>query len=96
MIFVTGPLFAGKREYIRRTLGLSQEEFTRKAVWDVQELAAEVPDLSILAEKLSQKEIVVATETGGGVVPAPSGRRADAVVRVYCGLPQVLKGELPC
>ena len=30
MIFVTGPLFAGKREYIRRTLGLSQEEFTRK------------------------------------------------------------------
>ena len=23
-------------------------------------------------------------------------RRADAVVRVYCGLPQVLKGELPC
>ena len=74
MIFVTGPLFAGKREYIRRTLGLSQEEFTRKAVWDVQELAAEVPDLSILAEKLSQKEIVVATETGGWPVCWPGGR----------------------
>ena len=22
--------------------------------------------------------------------------RADTVVRVYCGLPQVLKGQLPC
>ena len=26
MIFVTGPLFAGKREYIRKALGLSEEE----------------------------------------------------------------------
>ena len=112
MIFVTGPLFAGKREYIRRALGLSWEEFARKAVWDVQELAAEASDSSALADELSQKEIVVATETGGGVVPIDpreraareaAGRlacllaqRADMVVRVYCGLPQVLKGELPC
>ena len=109
MIFVTGPLYSGKREYIRRALGLSQEEFARKAVWDVQELAAEAPDLSALTEELSQKEIVIATEIGGGVVPidprerAAAGRlacllaqRADTVVRVCCGLVQVLKGEPPC
>ena len=112
MIFVTGPLFAGKREYIRRALGLSQEEFARRAVWDVQELAAKAPDLPALAEELSRKEIVIAAETGGGVVPVDPreraareaagrlacllARRADTVVRVVCGLPQVLKGELPC
>ena len=65
-----------------------------------------------LAEELSRKEIVIAAETGGGVVPVDPreraareaagrlacllARRADTVVRVYCGLPQVLKGEWPC
>lgn len=112
MIFVTGPLYAGKREYIRQTLGLSQEEFCKRAVWDVQDLAADAADLSALAEQLSQKEIIIATEIGGGVVPIDpkernareaAGRlscmlaqRAETVIRVYCGLGQILKGELPC
>ena len=39
MIFVTGPLFAGKREYIRKALSLREEELAARAVWDVQELA---------------------------------------------------------
>lgn len=112
MIFVTGPLMAGKREYIRAALGLSPEEFARRAVWDAQNLAAEAPDLAALADALSQREIVVATETGGGLVPVDpaeraareaAGRlscllaqRADTVIRVCCGLPQALKGQLPC
>lgn len=112
MIFVTGPLMAGKRDYIRAALGLSPEEFARRAVWDVQTLAAEAPDLNALAEALSAREIVIATEVGGGLVPMDpaeraareaAGRlscllaeRADTVVRVCCGLPQVLKGQLPC
>ena len=112
MIFVTGPLFAGKREWVRRALGLSGEELTARAVWDVQELAARCEDLPALARELEQKEIVIATEVGGGVVPVDpeerlarerAGRlscllaqRARVVVRVCCGLPQVLKGELPC
>lgn len=112
MIFVTGPLYAGKREYICHALGLSQEEFCQKAIWDVQDLAADAADLSALAEQLAQKEILIATEIGGGVVPIDpkqrnareaAGRlscmlaqRAQTVIRVYCGLPQVLKGELPC
>ena len=112
MIFVTGPLFSGKREYIRNALRLSQEEFSKKAVWDAEQLAAGAPDLETLAEQLAAHEIVIASEVGGGVVPVDPAeraareaagrlacllaRRADTVVRVVCGLPQVLKGELPC
>ena len=109
MIFVTGPLFAGKREYIRNALGLAPQAFDAAAVWDVQCLAETAGDLEALADRLAQKEIVIATEVGGGVVPvdpaerAAAGRlacllaaRADTVVRVCCGLPQLLKGEWPC
>ena len=39
MIFITGPLYSGKREYIKTKLGLSNEEFESRAVCDVQELA---------------------------------------------------------
>jgi adenosyl cobinamide kinase/adenosyl cobinamide phosphate guanylyltransferase len=110
MIFVTGPLFAGKREYIRKALGLSEEALAARAVWDVQELAPGA-ELSTLADRLAQNDIVIATELGGGLVPIDrterekreaAGRlacllaeRADTVVRVCCGLGQVLKGELP-
>jgi adenosyl cobinamide kinase/adenosyl cobinamide phosphate guanylyltransferase len=111
MIFVTGPLFAGKREYIRKALGLREEELAARAVWDVQELDPDT-DLEALADQLAAREIVIATEIGGGVVPMDAdaraqreaaGRlscllaeRADTVVRVCCGLPQLLKGEWPC
>ena len=112
MIFVTGPLFAGKRAYIRAALGLTEAELAARAVWDVQELAAAAPDLDALADQLARHEIVIATEVGGGVVPVDAAQRAgreaagrlacllaaraDTVVRVCCGLPQLLKGELPC
>ena len=111
MIFITGPLFSGKKEYIRNALGLSEEAFFNRAVWDVQDLA-DAADLEAQADALAQKEIVIATEIGGGVVPVDpvershreaAGRlacllaeRADTVVRVCCGLPQLLKGEWPC
>ena len=110
MIFVTGPLFAGKEEYIKAALKLTDEEFRACAVRDVQRLAADADDLTALADKLSAFRVVIATEVGGGVVPTDerqrrareaAGRlacllseRADTVVRVCCGLPQVLKGKL--
>ena len=110
MIFVTGPLFAGKQEYICRALGWSEEDFSEGGIRDVQDLAVS-EDLIELADRLSRKEVVIATEVGGGVVPIDpterenrekAGRlscllaeRADTVIRVQCGLPQVLKGELP-
>ncbi len=112
MIFVTGPLLAGKQSCICAALGISPDEFARRAVRDVQELAAAAPDLPALAEALSRREIVIATEVGGSLVPTDpaeraareaAGRlscllaeRADTVIRVCCGLPQVLKGHLPC
>ena len=110
MIFVTGPLFAGKRETIRALLGLAEEEFAACAVWDVQERALE-SEPEDLAEELSAWRVVIATEVGGGVVPIDPverrrreaagrlacalARRADTVIRVCCGLPELLKGEWP-
>lgn len=112
MIFITGPLFAGKREYIKKALNLTDSELAQRAVWDVQDLAAKTEDLAALAESLCRYDIVIATEVGGGVVPVDAGERAfreaagrlscllaeraDTVIRVYCGLPQLLKGEWPC
>jgi len=67
--------------------------------------------LEELARNLSTHQIVIATEVGGGVVPVDERERAwreaagrlscllaeqaDVVVRVFCGLPIVLKGALP-
>ena len=110
MIFVTGPLYAGKKTYVKKILGLTDAELAGCAVWDVQELAGTAgPDE--LAERLCEHEIVIATEIGGGVVPVDpderahreaAGRlacclaeRADCVIRVCCGLGQILKGKLP-
>ena len=123
MIFVTGPLFAGKQEYIMKALGWDEAAFEKNAVRDVQELAALTPfdeseelaavtpadSLEALADSLASKQVVIATEVGGGVVPLDpvqrrereaAGRlacllaaRADIVVRVYCGIPCLLKGE---
>lgn len=110
MIFVTGPLFAGKEETICRCLVWSREDFLQNGVRDVQALAGDCEDLAALADELSKKAVVIATEMGGGVVPMDAGQRhdreqagrlacllserADTVVRVCCGIPQVLKGKL--
>ena len=67
--------------------------------------------VSELADELAKKEIVIASEIGSGVISTDpkenlyrerAGRlaqelakRADVVVRVICGIPRVLKGELP-
>ena len=110
MIFITGPLYAGKKSWVRKQLGLTEEELAACAVWDVQNLVP-CDDLPALVESLSGKQIVIATEIGCGVIPMdPSERerremagclscelagRAETVIRVCCGLPQLLKGEWP-
>ena len=110
MIFVTGPLYAGKKTWVREQLGLTEAELSACAVWDVQNLVP-AHDPEALADELAGQRVVIATEIGGGVVPVDpaerkkreaAGRfscllaeRADTVVRVCCGLPQLLKGEWP-
>ena len=100
MIFITGPLYSGKRTFAQNFPGT-----------DVQELAAAAEDLERLADRLAAYDLVLATEVGGGVVPMDAAERAareaagrlacllaaraDCVVQMFCGLPTVLKGELP-
>ena len=110
MIFVTGPLYAGKKTFLKKKFGLTDEELADCAIWDVQELAgSDTPET--LTERLAGYRFVIATEVGCGVVPVEpekrvqreaAGRlacclaaRADCVIRICCGLPQVLKGEMP-
>ena len=54
MIFITGPLYSGKREYARLLLGCTREELAQRAVWDVQELAAGCGDLARSEEHTSE------------------------------------------
>ena len=74
-------------------------------------MAADAADLAALAQELAAYDVVTATEVGGGVVPMEAAQRAarenagrlacllaeraDCVVQMFCGLPTVLKGELP-
>lgn len=109
MVFITGPLFSGKKEYAKALMHWNEQELEKYAIWDVQKLAAGCQDLPALAQKLASYQVVIAVEVGGGVVPTDpteraqreaAGRlacllaqRADKVVRVFCGIPTVLKGE---
>ena len=99
MLFITGPLYSGKRTFAK--------PFGGRQIYEVQTLAANAESLPALV----QYDVVTATEVGGGVVPIDpaqraareaAGRlacllaeRADCVVQMFCGLPTVLKGELP-
>lgn len=110
MTLIVGPLFSGKRQVAMELLGCGEEQLGERVVIDAQNLAAESDDLSALAEQLATREVVIATEVGAGVVPTDpaaraareaSGRltcllaqKADTVIRVFCGIPTVLKGEL--
>lgn len=109
MLFVIGPLYSGKKEYVKQRFGWSDAQLAAHAVWDVQELAVKTDNLEELADRLMSHAVVIATEVGGGIVPIDpqerrtreaAGRlsclladRADTVVRVFCGLPLLLKGE---
>lgn len=107
MVLITGPLYSGKRDYACQLLGCTADELECHAVWDVQKLAAGRDDLETLADELARHEVVIATEVGGGVIPVDAeertareaagrlscllSRRADRVIRVFCGLPMELK-----
>ena len=111
MMFVYGPLWSGKRAAAKELLGWDEAMLRERAVLDAQELARGDVDPGDLARELSRYELVIAAEVGGGVVPADAAERAwreragrlncllaeraEVVVRVLCGIPKVMKGELP-
>ena len=109
MIFVIGPLFSGKRTFVKSLFGWDDQQLTQNAVLDAQDLVSTEGDPAELVNRLAEYPAVIAAETGAGVVPVDpaqrmarekAGRlacllaeRADVVVRMCCGLPQVLKGD---
>lgn len=111
MILIIGPLWSGKRETAMRLLGCGEQELEARCACDAHELAYSCENLQALVEELAQYDAVTIAEVGGGIVPPDpeerrsrerAGRlacllaeRAEAVVRVFCGIPRVIKGELP-
>ena len=75
MIFITGPLYSGKRTFAGKLGG--------RQIFDVQNLAAQADDLEWLADELAADYDVAAA-------------RADTVIEMFCGIPTVLKGDMPC
>ena len=78
MIFITGPLYSGKRTFA--------QNFPGRRICDVQDLAAGAKNLETLADELSAYDVVLATEVGGGVVPMDPQERAsrEAAGRLAC------------
>ena len=106
MISITGPLYSGKRTFARTLPGRCIADAQQLAAG-----CKDSAELEKLADKLSAYDIVLSTEVGGGVVPMDAGERAareaagrlacllavraGCVVQMFCGIPTVLKGELP-
>lgn len=109
MILVTGARYSGKRTYIMNALALDENEFDSCAIDEAQELVRS-SSVDEALELISDKKIVIVSETGCGVVPLDKEERlyreragelaqklaasADTVVRVVCGLPQLIKGTI--
>ena len=78
MLFITGPLYSGKRTFAK--------PFGGRQIYEVQTLAANAESLPALADELAQYDVVTATEVGGGVVPIDPVQRAarEAAGRLAC------------
>ncbi len=103
-------MYSGKEKCICDLLGITHDDFLTRGVRDVEQLVKDDCDIKELAEGLCKNEIVIAAEIGAGVIstdPAQNAireragrlsqllaKRADVVIRVICGIPQFLKGEI--
>ncbi len=107
VILIVGGLASGKREYAR-SLGYIDAEIVADAQDLVRDEDADPVEISA---RLAEKDVVLVREVGSGVVPLQReerawrdrvgalsrmlAERASTVVRVVCGVPQLLKGSLP-
>ena len=104
MILVVGGAASGKCTYAR-SLGYAEGDMA----FDVHERVFDGEGIDALVDELSRKEVVTCAEVGSGIVPLDASERAyrervgrlscalaeraDAVVRMVCGIPVVLKGD---
>lgn len=105
MILITGPLFSGKHTLAEKIPGRQIADVQDLAAEkQPSEIAALADELA------SQYDVILSTEVGGGIVPIEKAERearenaghlscalaerADTVVRMCCGIPEVLKGTL--
>lgn len=105
MIFIVGPLFSGKHTFAEKLPGRHIAEVQDLAA---ELRPSEIPALA--DNLAAQYDVILATEVGAGIVPIEkaerearenAGRlscalaeRADTVVRMCCGIPEILKGTL--
>ena len=94
MLFITGPLYSGKRTFAQKLGGT--------CCFEVQKQAETTEDLEALAKILSEKYDIVPVDATERANREKAGRlacllaaHADCVVQMFCGIPTVLKGELP-
>ena len=103
MLFITGPLYSGKRTFAA--------QFGGRQIYEVQDRAAEMAGLQALADELAAYDVVTATEVGGGIVPIDpaerarreaAGRlasllaaRAHSGVQMFCRFTTNYKGQKP-
>ena len=62
MIFITGPMFSGKRTFAKALLSWSDEELQANAILDAQDLVKNEDNLEALADRLSARPVVIASE----------------------------------
>ena len=115
MILVIGGLASGKRAYVNKIFGYSDEDMADAVIdnspvlYNLQDLvASRLEDAEALLPVLLEKQVVICNEVGCGIVPIDRSDRASReatgrlclalaenakkVVRVYCGIPTVIKG----
>lgn len=91
MIFITGPLYSGKRTFARRLGG--------RQMADAQELAAQYD--VVMATEIGGGIVPLEAEQrrareAAGRLACLLAARADTVIEMFCGIATVLKGEMPC
>ena len=85
MLFITGPLYSGKRTFAK--------PFGGRQIYEVQTLAANAESLP--GGVVPIDPVQRAAREAAGRLACLLAERADCVVQMFCGLPTVLKGELP-
>ncbi|MBQ9827596.1 MAG: bifunctional adenosylcobinamide kinase/adenosylcobinamide-phosphate guanylyltransferase [Lachnospiraceae bacterium] len=115
MILVTGAVCSGKTDYVK-SLGYDDADIGRSltddapVLYGLEDLVKADPENALsMLDALLEKEVVVCSETGCGIVPLDKKERlareatgrlmcalaekAGRVVRMVCGIPQVIKEQ---